>query len=518
MNKTEVNIAIFSQSTSLNQLILLIQDCHNSLPFICVSTHKLYDAEEASVLETVQHPVYFACFADFLTDNEMAWCDTHAYEIESKENGSKLRTANQYYQYIKIEKNKLILKNISKQYQLVEKYLCSDDLGIVADVWIEEGFYNYVEQEQLAAEATPIAMTSRTRKDWFLQIIKNIRRIHNALNRPLAKVSVLKTPVGNYVFLGSITRIRPHLDNVDIQQLQPGLITNIINMLLIFILKPSNKLKKAILFRMQRRIISKYPTAQGISILLSTMHEYKLGYAELADSMNMDLVVLQDGFLPENYSSRYLDYYFGVREFWTWDRLSLGLFENQGFKAEVCSFFSIPKLPVIEKDQYAVKTISVLTSGAGDWTALKNRSDEDLMVMAFVEVAKKFPDINIIYRCHPLWAHKEHQGVDAINRVDQFFREKGIKNITVSSESLTLSKQFIEQKVLGFHHSSIEQDIEKADLVFGEHSFTMIDAARWGKLFASVNLTKRRDFFYSYSKLGFPHLESTGKLISFIVI
>ena len=86
MNKTDINIVIFSQSTSFNQLISLIQDCHNSFPFLCVSTHRLYDLEEERILEPVQRQVCFTCFADFITDEEMAWCDTHAYEIESQEN------------------------------------------------------------------------------------------------------------------------------------------------------------------------------------------------------------------------------------------------------------------------------------------------------------------------------------------------------------------------------------------------------------------------------------------------
>jgi hypothetical protein len=246
------------------------------------------------------------------------------------------------------------------------------------------------------------------------------------------------------------------------------------------------------------------------------MHEYQPGHSELAHNLKIDLVILQDGFLPENYTSRYLAYYIGVREFWVWDRLSLGLFENQGFKAEVCEFLSVPKLPEIERDQYPVRTIVVLTSGAGDWTALKNRSDEDQMVMAFVKVAEHFPDVQIIYRCHPLWAHPAHQGINSILRVKEYFRRRGLKNIMVSEESLTQSRRFMERGELGFPQSSLAKDLGRADLVFGEHSYTMIDAARQHTLFASVNLTRRRNFFESFTKLGFPHLTSTEEIISFI--
>lgn len=516
MSNSDFNIIVFSQSTPFNQIVALIQQCVNALPFLFVSTHKLFDLEEAIISETVQRPVRFACFADFLTDEEMAWSDTYAYEIESKDNASKMRSPGRYYQYIKSEKNKLIFKNIRRQYHLTEKYLCADDLGIAADVWLEEGFSNHIQKEQQMIEKSPAAALNPTKnRSLFLRIYRYCSQIYNSFKKIHEEIFVLQTPIDNFLYLGSVTRIRPFLDNVNIQPLQTGLITNLVNLLLIFTLKLPNQPGKTILSRLQSKIISKHATDLRISTLLSSMHEYQLGYAKLAYSLNMDLMILQDGFIPENYSSRYLAFYFGVREFWVWDRLSLGLFENQGYKAEVCSFMSVPDLPVIEQDQYTVKTIVVLTSGAGDWTTLKNRSDEDLMVVAFVEIAKKFPDIEIIYRCHPLWAHKEHQGVNSIKRVDEYFQRINL-NISVSKGSLEQSNRFLKDKGLWVAKGSIESDIEKADLVFGEHSFSMITAARYGKLFSSVNLTNRRDFFYSYTKLGFLHCKSLYDIVNLI--
>ena len=340
-------------------------------------------------------------------------------------------------------------------------------------------------------------------------------------------VYVLKLAEENYIFLGSIMRIRPHLDkNVDIKALKPGQMTKLLGLFLILtkwlLLKmrmPSkilNCIVESNLFNVERRIIRKYTTSHHVSVFLSSMHEYSVKHTKLANSMNVDLMIFQDGFLPENYSSKYLAFYFGVKEFWVWDRLSLGLFEKQNHMAKVSALLSVPKLPIITKDKYTVKTILVLTSGAGDWTALKNRSDEDLMIEAFVKVAKHFQYIQIIYRCHPLWAHSQHQGINSIIRVDQYFKELGLENIMVSSESLVQSQQFIKTSVLGVEPSSLDHDLSKADIVFGEHSFTMIDAALREKLFASVNLTKRREFFQSYSKLGFAHLTSTEEIISFI--
>jgi len=517
MKKLCINIIVFSQSTPISQIVSLIQLSSNEHPFLCLSTHKLFDIEEAGILDSIHHTVHFSNFADFLTDDEMAVCDMQAYRIESQENGSILRGANKYYQYIKYEKNKNVINNIKKIYQLAEKHLCAVDLGISVDVWLNEGFRNHTSQEQRVIEdISAISKTHTIIGSQLTRLIRGCKQIYISFRQLHDKLFLFETPVGNFLFLGSITRIQPHLEGVTIHPLKTRWTTDVINSIRILTLKLVKLPLATIIFKMQVNIISLHATIQQTTTCLSTIHEYQWGYTELANSMNLDLVILQDGYIPENYSSRYLAYCFGVQEFWVWDRLSLGLFESQQFTAKVCPFLASPRLPEIKKDNYEVKSILVLTSGAGDWTALKNRSDEDLMVIAFMSVAEQFPEIQIIYRCHPLWSHAEHQGINSIKRVDKYFKEKNIENIVVSSESLIQSKQYIEKQELGLPRDSLDQDLNIADLVFGEHSFTMIEAAKQGKLFASINLTRRRNFFQSYSKLGFPHLTSKEEIISFI--
>ena len=162
-----------------------------------------------------------------------------------------------------------------------------------------------------------------------------------------------------------------------------------------------------------------------------------------------------------------------------------------------------PKFP--EK----VKTILVATSGTGDWTAQKNRSDDDLMVMAFVEVAKKLPDVEIIYRAHPTWIFPEHVGINSINRVAEYFEWTKLSNIHLSSNIPNM-------KVLSFPRSSLEEDLKKADIVFGEHSVSMIDGAFKNIPFASVNLTTRRDLFCGLTELGFPNCKNADDIVDFI--
>ena len=158
-----------------------------------------------------------------------------------------------------------------------------------------------------------------------------------------------------------------------------------------------------------------------------------------------------------------------------------------------------------------ISTILVATSGTGDWTAQKNRSDDDLMVIAFVEIARRFPDIKIIYRAHPTWVHPMHVGVNSIKRVAQYLDFTGLKNIHLSANIPDMNG------ILSFSRNSLEEDLKQADIVFGEHSVSMIDAAFDKIPFASVNLTDRRDLACGLTELGFPHCKSADDIASLLV-
>jgi len=138
------------------------------------------------------------------------------------------------------------------------------------------------------------------------------------------------------------------------------------------------------------------------------------------------------------------------------------------------------------------------------------------MLMAFVEVARTLQNINFIYRPHPFWVHPSHQGENSIERAVEYLKSTGLKNIKISAGSLVQSKRYAHDRQLYVEPKSVMDDIAQADLVFGEHSFSMIDAARTGKMFASVLIANRRDYFINYSKLGFFHLTSKESIVQFI--
>ena len=250
--------------------------------------------------------------------------------------------------------------------------------------------------------------------------------------------------------------------------------------------------------------------------LVCTIHGYTAFHKFYAKAIGMPLFCMQDGFLPKNYTSRYFKYFEGVSEFLIWDLLSINFFFINQLSFRKSKLFSPCTLPKLPFKKISIKNVLVLTSGAGDWTALKNRSDDDKLFELFIKVAKTLPNINIIYRPHPLWVHPSHQGVNSINRLNNYLEAIEVDNMKISRGSTIESEEFKVNRSLSMKSISIDEEIQAADLVFGEHSQTLIKSAKIGKLFGSVNATNRRDLFSSISEIGFPHFNSHNQVINFI--
>ena len=244
---------------------------------------------------------------------------------------------------------------------------------------------------------------------------------------------------------------------------------------------------------------------------LTTLHEHDK--AIIPDHPQIDVRYIQDGYLPSNYSSYYLRFKPSNVQYYAWDKIGKMAFEAQGVPVSIMPFRKKLYMP-IPNFKRNVKNVLVATSGSGDWTALKNRSDDDLMVMAFVKLARIFPNINFIYRCHPTWIHPQHVGVNSINRVMEYFNYTGLKNIWVSGNIPKIES--MSNFPLTFKRSSLQSDLETADIVFGEHSVSMLDASFEKIPFCSVNLTKRRNFTESLTNMGFPHCQNIDDLVNLI--
>ena len=437
---------------------------------VFITTHLLFD-NERNYISSLFTNCIFKTFADFLTDEEMAECDIQAFYPRTK-----LHDA--YINRIKKLKNKVVIKKVLEKYNSDKKgkYILSNDLGLDVAEWHKAGFkfikgsyYHDEKQNHTLLTAIKNKLASYSILRSLYQFIKKRHNLYNPEEVYIAYYENRK-----YVFLGKMDRIGYRL-NIQFSHSTDE----------------CEKLNKGC-----------YDTKESCTYM-TTWHEQ--GKCRVPDEPKYSVRWAQDGYLPPNYS--HCDYYFKPSNviYYCWDILGTQLFKNQNLPYEIIPFrkrLYLPE-PFFPK---AIKNVLIVASGSGDWTALKNRSDDDLMVEAFVHMAKRFPEIKFTYRCHPTWVHPCNVGVNAINRVNDYFESLGLHNLILSSNIPIANTGKTFQ--LSFARSSLEEDLKNTDFVFGEHSISMIDAAFKGIPFSSVNLTRRRNFFIGINELGFPTCSS----------
>lgn len=449
------NIFLFTQNIKLES----IEEFRNlnGEANIFLTTHMLFDHEK-SYLESLFTNCYFLKFADFLSDEEMEACDENAYLIE-KENESE------YYNVIKRMKNELIVRKVNDRFENINGYIFSDDLGIDEKVWIDAGFKrlkcDYYYMPPGNAGVTPAQRT-------------NEPKVHKPRYK---EVYAAEWEGKKYIFIGNLNRISYRLD-IDFQESE---------------------------YEREKLNREEYYASEECQYLTTIHESYK---CKIPDEPKYDIRCMQDGYLPPNYSSYYLRFIPHNYRYYAWDVIGEKTFINQDIPVSLIPFRRKLYMPIPDFHE-KIKTVLVAASGSGDWTAQKNRSDDDLMVEAFVEMARRFPDIDFIYRCHHTWTHPRHAGINSINRVAQYFDYTGLSNIHVSSNIFI---EDLKRFKFSIPRSSFDEDLKKADLVFGEHSISMIDAALKKIPFASVNLTNRRNFFCGVSDMGFPACETVDDI------
>lgn len=459
-------IILFSAHLKLESLQNFLYSIDNGDQLIFLTSHMLFP-NEIKYLSSLHSNSKFVCFADLLTDEEMEMIDDSA-DILKEKNVWK------YYDQIKVKKNEFLIKKVNKTFSYENGYIFCNDLGISEDIWIKNGFqkkegeYYYKEPKNVKGNNT---------------IFQKLRNKLSYLRQLFTRESYVSNYKGiKYVFYGKMNRISYRF-NIKFKRSKREQYLRGLELLYIKFFNNSG---------FKRKIKR-----------LTTFHEYS------PIGPDSELTIIQDGYLPPNYSSHYMKYYEGNISFFAWDKMGMQTFINQNLQASILPFRNILLLPKPNIPQ-KIKKVLCVTSGAGDWTAMKNRSDEDKMAMAFAIIASLYPDIEFVYRCHPVWVIPQHQGVNSISRVSDFFNSLGLHNLHISSN---IPSAFSHGKmVLSYKRSSLEEDLKDVDLVFGDHSISMIDGAFKNIIFASVNLTGRRDLFKGLSDLGFPHCESIEEI------
>ena len=362
-----------------------------------------------------------------------------------RESYSSDQTIWQYDREILKRKNEKIYEKIVERYSIENGYVCNADLGIYRLFWISKNFI-------------PLEM------DYY----------HTKRDLRYEKFWVSEYKGKKLIFLGKLDRISYRMNLVWRHSYED-----------------------------YKEYIEKRYLTKDKCQYLTTLHEY-YGNCDVPDNEAYDVRYIQDGYLPPNYSSLYLRIKPQNVTYYAWDIMSMELFNNSDVNASIMPFRKVLKLPYLNRLP-RLRNILVATSSPGDWTAQKNRSDEDYTLEAFMEVAKNNPEIRITYRCHPTWVHPEHNGVNSIERIRDYIKYSGYKNICISSN---IPEENLEDFCVTFKRSSLEEDLKESDIVFCEHSESMIDAGLKGIPFCSYNFTNRRNLAEGISRFGFMHCTS----------
>lgn len=468
------NIVVITQNVKLESLHLLRNHLKGKETLV-FSTQLVFENEKAIICEQLGTKCTFVNFTDLMTDVDFEQCDVDAYSEDQK-------NVSQYYAQIKQLKNQTAIKRLIDRYPCENRLLICDDLGLNKESWLEKGFKK-VECDYYHQEDLTIQHSSR-----FVSLLKGIAyMIMNVYQGDIYKTFY---DGKKYLFFGKLNRIDYRI-NIPF--------------------KKASKLEnlKFIIGYFWCKVLKTYP--QNHTIRMSTLHESTAW--PFPHHPNLNVKIIQDGYLPPNYSSKYLLFHGPYTEFYTWDVEGRKTFNYHHLKNRVIPFRKKLYLPE-PRFPKQVKKVLCVASGAGDWTALKNRSNEDSMMEAFGKVAALYPDIEFIYRCHPVWIHPHHQGVNSINRAAEYFNWLNLPNLKISSNIPNAEEG--GKFILSYKRSSFEEDLKDVDVVFGEHSISMIDAAFMNILFASVNVTGRRDFFCGISSMGFPHCESIDEIVNLL--
>lgn len=474
------NIIVISQNVKLESLHLLRTYLKQGSESVVLSTQLIFENEASVIKEQLGTECLFIDFSGLMNDEDGERCDKDAFKSEKC-------TLWKYYDDIKLLKNEMLVERVLAKYPCPTKLLVCDDLGINASVWQKNGFVRVECEYYYKPETAQITGIQRIVRGvwnrlWPGQTIKKFYQWD---------IHVAHKDGKKYLFFGSLNRIGYRLD-LDFKKASKW--ENVKYILQHFIFKLTG-----VFFHNE-------------TTRLSTLHECFAW--QFPNHENLNLKLIQDGYLPSNYCSRYLVYYGTKAEFYTWDSMGRMTFEYHGLKNRIIPFRKKLYMPA---PNYPTKLKKVLcvASGSGDWTAVKNRSDEDKMIVAFGKVAAMFPDVEFVYRCHPVWIHPQHQGVNSIVRAAEYIEWLNLPNLKISANIPNAAKAG-GGYVLSYKRSSFEEDLEGVDVVFGEHSISMIDAAFKKILFCSVNVTGRRDFFKSITDLGFPHCESIDEIVDFL--
>lgn len=447
MKENRDALFVINQDQILDDLVSICKKEQINTP-VFLTTHYPFP-HEREVLQKISRDVRILTFADILTEEDMCKCDNFATDTLQKKSEGKIDFGSQFFYLSLKEKNRLVCNKICLLYQFSKIYYLPG-LGVDGNYWNGLGI--------------PLVKKPDDSKSFTAKGMKFLTNTVSRINKIFQKhdFSLIQSNGKNFFFISSMRRLRVVL-GTRIQQKKKSQL---------FINKNQHEQKANTFF-------------------CTTIHEYHNARSLLSG----ELLVFQDGFIPSNYPRSYIDMFIDA-SFVVRTMFDDAWFNKYGKKTQKPPEF-------IEKEFFLPisctqkKNVLVALNHAGDWTALINRSDTDILIAAIRDIAEKFPEFHFRLRVHPSMIHPAHEGINSINRISHFIKIAKLDNLSLS----------------GF---SLEEDLEWADICMSEYSQVLLDSYRLGKIGISINLTMRRSFMQDFINLGFFQAQCTDDIVHFL--
>ena len=413
---------------------------HGCRRVLILSTHLVFPHERAAFLAALppDTTVEFTTFAAQLDDATMAAIDA-ATTAQLRASPPRLGTYADHFEHVaRSRKNAAVLKNLAALHEWLSCWV-DHGLGIRSDVWLVQG----------ARPLTPRSLSAR----WCDTLLRQNLAMFLRRWRLPPTATVVRDGDDTYVFLSTTRRLRFRSD--------------------------------ATLTTLPTRAALALP---GRIFAATTIHDHPAAVARL----RLPLRVFADGYLPTNYSRSYLDGY-GPATFVSAEPFAALWFAACARPVAPAPSFliALPLAPAVAPP--ALATIVVLLGHSGDWSALVNRTDNDALVAATLDVARRTPQFTFILRPHPTMEDPRHEGPGARARLAAHVTAAALPHVRLST-------------------SDLADDLARGDLFVSEYSATLIDAWRTGELGLIANLTGRRSFMQDFADLGFASVSSADAL------
>jgi len=434
---------------------------------VILTTHQPFRNEILELQKTAAK-VEIRTFSEFLTDQDMQSCDDRATsELQGLRGNPRMHRTYfpRFMERSLHHKNEIVSSRLLSKYR-PRKLFFQESLGVDGVIWRRCGGFPL----EPGWERTFSHHKSRRILSGLLSFFRK--------RSPITLVSDASTC---YVFFTSVKRLR-FSDRVSVRSI-PFWLTEWLQFHL------SEKRRADVTHAVFRRI----PSSLGLPLLATTIH----GYSYKLGEMQFPLHVFVDGYHPSNYPRSYVDTYAENCIFMVNHMFNAPWFEKHGKRTRLSMPFLQPPVmaPVASRPSRFLKVILLALNHAGDWTSLINRSDTDLLIEAFSDLAEQSPDFGFVIRSHPTMAAPHHEGIRSLERIKRYVRWRRIPNLSVSERTLS-------------------EDMQRGDVFISEYSQVLIDAFQNGKLGIIVNLTSRRSFMEDYEDLGFLAVKTAGELRS----